>query len=99
MTQQLEEVRAITWQGQTSFPMVGVYIVDNHGRAVVGLDRRWQIPNDVIIERRPHVTQPPMAAPEPSAAPPIPVEAALLESTPMPASTKRPNGKPSGSKR
>jgi hypothetical protein len=96
--QNLEQVRAITWDGRESFAMVGVYVVDHHGRAVIGMDRRWQIPDDAIVERRPHVvaTPPPPEPPPPS---PIPVEASLHESTVIPPGGKKSSGRHASSRR
>lgn len=97
--QNLEQVRAITWDGRESFAMVGVYVVDHHGRAVIGMDRRWQIPDDAIVERRPHVVAAPPPPEPPPPPPPIPVEAALHESTVIPPGGKKSNSRPASSRR
>lgn len=73
---QLEHIRAVTWDGRESFAMIGVYVVDGSGRAVVGRDCRWQIPDDAIVCRRPYV-EPAAPAPIEPALPSIAVEAEI----------------------
>lgn len=54
---QLEEVRAVTWDGTASFPMLGLYGRDSSGRFVLTREGRYQIPDDAIVLRSPATTQ------------------------------------------
>lgn len=79
---QLEEIRAVTWDGTASFPMLGLYGRDASGRFVLTREGRYQIPDDAIVLRSPAQTQqvsppaePSPVAEAPSAAePPHPTE-------------------------
>jgi hypothetical protein len=66
MTQQLEEVRALTWDGRPSFAMVGIYGVDATGRWVITHEGRYQIPDDAIVRRSPAPAQQAASAPQPT---------------------------------
>lgn len=80
MSQSLETIRAMTWDGKPSFAMVGIYGVDSTGRWVLTREGRYQIPDDAIVLRAPA----PVEKPAPPAAEPSEPAAPLPKTMPKP---------------